>query len=336
VRVPDLQAPQLITRVGVVVAGVTLLLAGIAGASNAELPRGWWKGTIVLEERWDQVVDNTGVKFSEKGSATVRITRTAPDTAAYEVTYREETRWMGGDCAGALQYVKSASFEKSGPLDVSVSDRGTGAQFTIVPGVKPSITAEYYECGLDGPQDRYEYGKLGMTFTFRSTQPDGATSRQGSGPTHRPVFYGNYGGKPRPGGINTSKVTWSLELVPSAASSKPVKLGALTLTRPRPSFVYAEAPLTQGGKPVSPKSVTCTQSFPSEPAFGNRKGPGQWRPGTVRCAYGFNNSRYQGKTMAASVMVNVGATRFVRRFTVRIGSGTSLSGAKGAVVSTKP
>src|SRR6188474_3656964 len=117
-------------RFGVVVAGVALLLAGIAGASNAELPRGWWQGTIVLEERWDQVVDNTGVKFSEKGSATVRITRTAPDTAAYEVTYREETRWLG-DCAGAVQYVKSASFEKSGPVDVSVSDRGAGAHFTV-------------------------------------------------------------------------------------------------------------------------------------------------------------------------------------------------------------
>ena len=106
-------------RRGVVVAGVALLLAGIAGASSAELPRGWWKGTIVLEERWDQIVDNTGVKFSEKGSATVRITRTAPDKAAYEVTYREETRWVG-ECAGALRYVKSASLEKSGPVDVAV------------------------------------------------------------------------------------------------------------------------------------------------------------------------------------------------------------------------
>ena len=31
-------------RLGVVVAGVGLLLAGMAGASSAELPRGWWKG----------------------------------------------------------------------------------------------------------------------------------------------------------------------------------------------------------------------------------------------------------------------------------------------------
>jgi hypothetical protein len=322
-------------RLGTVLAGVALLLAGIAGASSAELPRGWWKGTIALEERWDQVVDNTGVKFSEKGSATVRIARTAPDSAAYEVAYREETRWLSGDCAGAVQYVKSASFAQSGPLYVSVSDRGAGAQFTVSPGVKPSIAGEYYECGLDLPE-RYEGGTLGMTFTFRSKQPDGATSRQGSGLTDRPVFYGNYGGKPRAGGTNTSKVTWNLELVPSPASSKPVKLGALTLTRPRPSFVYAEAPLTQGGQPVSPKGVTCTQSFVGEAAFGNRKGPGQWRPGTVRCVYGFNNRRYQGKTMAASVIVNVGTTRFVRKFTVRIGNGTSLIAAKGAVVSTKP
>jgi len=333
--VPDLRARELIARIGGVVAGVALLLGGIAGPSNAELPRGWWKGTIVLEERWDQVVDNTGVKFSEKGSATVRITRTAPGTAAYEVTYRQETRWMGGDCAGALRYVNSASFDKSGPLDVSVSDRGAGAQFTVFPGVEPSIAAEYYECGLNVP-DRYDGGTLGITFTFRSTQPDGATSRQGSGPTDRPVFYGNFGGKPRAGSVNTSRVTWDLKLVPSPASSKPVKLGALTLTRPRPSFVYAEAPLTQGGQPLSAKGVTCTQSFPSEPAFGNREGPGQWWPGTVRCAYAFNNKRYEGKTMAASMRVNVGTTRFVRKFTVRIGSGTSLSAAKGAVVSTKP
>jgi hypothetical protein len=321
-------------RLGVVVAGVALLLAGVAGASSAELPRGWWKGTIVLEERWDQIVDNTGVKFSEKGSATVRIIRTAPDKAAYEVTYREEARWVG-ECAGALRYVKSASLEKSGPVDVAVSDRGAGAQLTVFPGVTLSIAGEYYECGLDMPE-RYDGGTLGMTFTFRSTQPDRATFRQGSGPTDRPVFYGNYGGKPRAGGINTSRVTWDLKLARSPASSKPVKLGALALTRPRPSFVFAKAPLTQGGQPVSAKGVTCTQSFPSEPAFGNRKGPGQWRPGAVRCAYAFNNRRYEGKTMAASMTVSVGTTRFVRKFTVRIGSGTSLSAAKGAVVSTKP
>jgi hypothetical protein len=321
-------------RLGVGVACVALLLAGIAGGSSAQLPRGWWKGTILLEERWDQIVDNTGVKFSEKGSATVRITRTAPDSAAYEVTYREETRWLG-DCAGALQYVKSASFEKSGPIDVIVSDQGAGAQFDVVSGVKPSIAVDYYECGLNVPE-RYEGGTLGMTFTFRSPEPDDATSRQGSGPTDRPVFYGNYGGKPRAGGINTSKVAWNLKLVPSPASSKPVTLGGLTLTRPRPSFVYAEARLTQGGQPVSPKGVTCTQSFPSEPGFGNRRGPGQWKLGAVRCAYAFNNRRYEGKTMAASVTVNVGTARFVKRFTVRIGSGTSLSAAKGAVVSKKP
>jgi hypothetical protein len=324
---------ELTARLAVGVVGVALLSAGIAGSSGAELPRGWWKGTIVLEERWDQIVDNTGAKFSEKGSATVRITRTAPDTAAYEVAYREETRWLG-DCAGALQYVKSASFENSGPVDVSVSDRGPGAQFTVLPGVKPSIAGEYYECGLNVPE-RYEGGKLDMAFAFRSKQPDGAMSRRGSGPTDRPVFFGNYGGKPRAGGINTSKVTWSLAVVPSPGSSKPVRLGGLTLTRPRPSFVYAEAPLTQGGQPVSAKSVTCTQSFPSEPGFGNRRGPGQWKPGAVRCAYGFNNRRYGGKTMAASVTVNVGTTRFVRQFTVRIGSGTSLSAAKGATVATK-
>ena len=319
-------------RLGVVVAGVALS-AGIAGASSAEVPRGWWKGTIVFEERWDQIVENTGARFSEKGSATVRITRTAPDRAAYEVTYREETRWVG-ECAGALRYVRSASLEKSGPIDVAVSDRGAGAQLTVFPGVTLSIASEYYECGLDVPE-RYDGGTLGMTFTFRSTQPDDATSRHGSGPTNRPVFYGNYGGKPRPGGINTSRVTWNLELVRPPASSKPVKLGVLTLTRPRPSFVYAEAPLRQGGQPVAPQGVTCTQSFPSEPGFGNRKGPGQWRPGTARCAYVFNNGRYEGKTMAGSVSVNVGTTRLVRKFTVRIGSGTSLSAAKGAVVSTK-
>lgn len=321
-------------RFGVVAAGVALLLAGIAGASSAELPRGWWKGTIVLEERWDQIVDNTGVKFSERGSATVRITRSAPDEAAYEVTYREETRWVG-ECGGALQYVKSASFEKSGPIDVVVSDRGAGAQFTVRPGVEPSIAAEYYECGLDVPE-KYEYGKLGMTLTFVSRQPDGVTSRQGAGSTDRPVFYGNYGGKPRAGGVNTSRVTWDLKLVPPSGSSKPVKLGTLRLTRSRPSFVYAEALLTQGGQPVPPKGVTCTQSFLGEPAFGNRKGPGQWKPGLVRCVYAFNNSRYEGKTMAGSITVNVGRTRFVRKFTVRIGRGTSLSAAMGAVVSKGP
>jgi hypothetical protein len=325
-------------RFGVVAAGVALLLAGIAGASSAELPRGWWKGTIVLEERWDQIVDNTGVKFSEKGSATVRITRTALGEAAYEVTYREETHWVG-ECDGALRMVKSASFDKSGPVEVSVSDAGAGAEFTVFPEVKPSIAVEWYECGLDEPQERFEGGKLGMTFTFRSNQPDGARSRQGSGPTDRPVFYGNYGGKPRAGGTNTSKVTWDLKLVPPApspGSSKPVKLGTLRLTRPRPSFVYAEALLTQGGRPVPPKGVTCTESFLGEPAFGNRQGPGQWRPGLVRCVYAFNNSRYLGKTMAGSMTVNAGRTRLVRKFTVRIGRGTSLSEAKGAVVSRRP
>ena len=145
-------------RFGVVAAGVALLLAGIAGASSAELPRGWWKGTIVLEERWDQIVDNTGVKFSEKGSATVRITRTALGEAAYEVTYREETHWVG-ECDGALRMVKSASFDKSGPVEVSVSDAGAGV-------ASRAVFAKHRDTprvGLDQAQDQLHGGRLSGT-----------------------------------------------------------------------------------------------------------------------------------------------------------------------------
>jgi hypothetical protein len=314
--------------------GTALISAAMAGASSSELPLGWWKGTIVLEERWDQIVDNTGVKFSEKGSATVRIARPGSNTAAYDISYRQETRWIG-ECGGALQYVQTASVKKTAPIDVGFSEQGPGAWFGVNPEIELSVPTEYYECGSTVPE-KHDGGTVSARFEFRSKQPDGSRTRRGTGSTVRPVFYGNYSSKkPRPGGVNTSKVTWDLKFVTLPAASKPVKLSGIVLTRPRPSFVYADIRVTQGGYPITPKAVRCSLDFPAVAAFGPRKGPGLWRAGQARCPSAFNNAKYEGETMTGVMEVTVGKKKVKRTYSVRIGPGLALSNAKGAVISSK-
>src|SRR5688572_3438641 len=94
------------------------MTAGIAGAAGSALPEGWWKGTIVVEERWDQFATGTANEQFEQGSATLRIQITERKRASYEFDYRQETRWVSGACPGKLTQVKTASFKSAGPIEI--------------------------------------------------------------------------------------------------------------------------------------------------------------------------------------------------------------------------
>ena len=117
-----------------------------------------------------------------------------------------------------------------------------------------------------------------------------------------------------------------------------VTVGKVTLSRPKPSLVHATTKIRQGGVPVRPDSLVCTSWFPAEPSYGRRpfKFLKAWLAriplGEITCPYGFNNSRYRGKTLAGEIAFTVGKTKVTRKFTVRIGSGTTLSAPAGAVI----
>ncbi len=107
---------------------------------------------------------------------------------------------------------------------MGVSDGQPGAFFSVKPGFFGSTDQVYYTCGAD--PEKYDDGRIDLYFGFTSKQPHSAMMRRGNAPNDSPVFYGRFGGKPRPGGINTSKVTWDLKLVRTAApkAGAPVEL----------------------------------------------------------------------------------------------------------------
>ena len=116
---------------------------------------------------------------------------------------------------------------------------------------------------------------------------------------------------------------------PGRAAGGGVVIGSPVLTRTelRPSFVQADATVTRGGAPVLPTGVTCTGSFSGDKQYGRRSYEGRFIRGIARCVFGFNNARYQGKTLVGEVTVltgsvgSAGGGRFTKRFSVRIGSG---------------
>ncbi len=119
-------------------------------------------------------------------------------------------------------------------------------------------------------------------------------------------------------------------------------MGKVRLWRYARSRVEAELTVQQGGVPAKASSLTCTTDFPTEKSFGGPK-VDKWDkvyllklapPGEVHCLHGFRNAqRYEGKLMTGVTEFTVGKTKVKRKYSVRIGSGTSLSGAKGAVIS---
>ena len=116
-----------------------------------------------------------------------------------------------------------------------------------------------------------------------------------------------------------------------------VTVGRIVLSRTRPSFVNAKVDVKQGGILVRADSLMCTTSFPAGPALNQAKVPPSFYKryislGSVTCPSVFNNARYQGKTMVGTMVFTVGKTKVTKKYSVRIGPGTSLSSAKGAVI----
>jgi hypothetical protein len=95
------------------------------------------------------------------------------------------------------------------------------------------------------------------------------------------------------------------------ASAAGVKVGAVTLSRPRLSVVKASVRVTTAtGLPVMPKGVTCKASFGTAI-------PGA-RPGLAQCAAIFNNARHRGKTLRGTLKFTANGRLVTRRFSVRV------------------
>ena len=100
------------------------------------------------------------------------------------------------------------------------------------------------------------------------------------------------------------------------------------LTRPRPSFVRAKVEVTQGGIGVRPTATSCNGSFPGKKLFAGVLA----LRGSVTCTFVFNNTKYAGKTLAGELSFTVAKTKIKRKFSVRVGPGTTLSSPKGATL----
>jgi hypothetical protein len=313
---------------------VALTSASVSGASGSELPRGWWKGTMVLEERWDRITADSPYQWIQ-GSATVRVLRDTYETAEFELEYRQEVRHrdlpqVDAECRGKLWYVWTSTLRKRGPIGLHVSGGGGTASFSIATPVQAELDGMDYDC-VTGVGEPYPAGNTNLMFGFSTRAPDTARRRTGSAPLQRSVFH-NFDDPPRPGGVNAGTTSWDLELVPETLPAGPVRLGRVTLTRPKPSFVKATVQVAKGGQPVRTENGRCTRAFskprPSTLTLGART-----EVGRVVCTYVFNNARFAGQRMNGSLSFSVGTQRVTRSFSVRVGRGTALSRPLGAVVS---
>ena len=164
-----------------VAVGFALMVTGIGGATNSELPRGWWKGTIVLKQDWNRT---GGYNSAIRGSATLRIERTGPKTANYELAYTEETRGAAGPglCPDQLESTTTSSLKTTAPIGVRVTDTASGALFRITAGVKARLTTTFAQCETNSTGVTTQTTDLNLAgFSFVSKEPDSATIRRGSG-----------------------------------------------------------------------------------------------------------------------------------------------------------
>jgi hypothetical protein len=105
----------------------------------------------------------------------------------------------------------------------------------------------------------------------------------------------------------------------------------------RPSVLYVVVPMTSSGAPVSPTTgrftlERCVFRMAPDARYGRREGPVQAATGFVRCAASFNNARYRGSTLLGEVHLRIAGKPVVRKFSVRLGAGASLSSPAGAIV----
>jgi hypothetical protein len=333
----------MLTRL-VVLGSVCLAVSAtcVAGAARTEIPKGWWKGTIALNGQWDFTTPDGQRRL--RGSGTLRINRTAPDRAEYDLAdYMAEASWTSAadvpaECREQVYYRKTASGRKSGGISVSVREaRPSGVEFVVSLGVEFPAQEERPlpggPCDLGGQAIVRPNG-----FPFVSRRSVGSRSHSGSAVVvadprapwrAAPVGWPDViGGSPTPGGVNRTTATFELAVV---GPKGPVTTGRVVLDRPRPSLVAAVLKVRQGGQAARIRSGSCAWWFPS---LGG--GPRMWPPsiaaGEIVCTTALLNARYIGERLAGQMAFKVGTTRVSRKFSVVVGPGKSLRSPKGAVI----
>lgn len=108
----------------------------------------------------------------------------------------------------------------------------------------------------------------------------------------------------------------------------------------QPSILRVVVPMTSNGAPVSPTAGRftfdrCVARMLQDPGYRKKRAlghPGGAAIGSVRCSIYFNNAQYRGMTLAGEIHVRVAGKSVVRKFTVRLGSGSDLGAPVGAVI----
>ena len=94
---------------------------------------------------------------------------------------------------------------------------------------------------------------------------------------------------------------WIDVVVTKGGTSGPVKVGAVKLSRPRPSYVVAQvAVTTAAGLPVAPKGLTCTATFVGDPTYRGRPLPSA-RPWTRQVPRDLQQPAVSGKTLRGTL-----------------------------------
>jgi len=237
--------------------------AATAGGTTIATSDGWWKGTVVLEHdlgmRNGQPRSDSTTVY--RGSATLRIELTGPETANYDFRYSEELSGAptGPYCPGQLMRSTTGSLKTT----AAVKAFPNGSVLRVVPKVELLLTIKESNCpGFDGGASTR---RIKLDY-FEFAPGKSATTRwQGTGR----LFCCNSNGEfPRPG---DTSVTWDLTRVTGPGSpTKPGASGPLTISK-RP-FVniskYAASlsvAVTRGGDPTGVKSASCTGSFKGGP-----------------------------------------------------------------------
>lgn len=201
----------------VVACAVVLLSGSAAAAPDAAAPRGWYAGTIVVQAQWDRLASD--LRF--RGSATLRVERTGPETASYELEYAEEWHYRENtfepECRGKLRQRMTSSWKTTAQIHVLAREQSPGVSLFLRPRSgddflnAPLTGREFRDCTTGEGGETYNAGTLGLQFGFATPQPASAETRQGTAQLGTNPF-GNVG-EPTPGGVNRASATYDLRLV---------------------------------------------------------------------------------------------------------------------------
>lgn len=259
--------PGVAVGLAAVVAGLAVSNAGgVDATASHSTASGWWRGTITATEQWDVISGNGD---GNAGSATLRITRTAPARAQYEVQYSAQQTY-----AGCARWKESASWSGEGPLDVrdpAPDATGVGMSLklrdpTTKKPVSFDVLVERQSC--DGVVTTSETVTRNVVFvTFRTgaktTFENGRTGKQVirvPSPEAKAAYAGFVGLFFNPHlekGGGTTEISWNLTLVPTTKTGAPtvgsgaLQVGAAKVTRqpsPGAGSVTVTVKFSRGGQ----------------------------------------------------------------------------------------